>query len=183
MAWPSLFSGAEMGGSMKRIRTANAVVSLALLPGMARAESDGPACPGGHICASNPQGVADELRSLGYRAELKSHPSGDPQIESAAAGYDFVVNFNDCKANRQCRSLGFVIVFADDGKNTPQLANEWNRQKRFSQMTANENSSLAVTYDVTTVGGINKANFADIVDWWQVILGQLRTFFTERASK
>jgi Putative bacterial sensory transduction regulator len=147
------------------------------------AAAQGAVCPAGMICASNPQAVTDELRKLGYRAELKKHESGDPMIESAAAGFDFRVNFNDCKAGKECRSLGFVVTFADDGKNTPELANTWNRAKRFSQMAANDNGTLAFSYDVTTVGGLTKANFADVVDWWQVMLGQLRGFFAENSGK
>jgi hypothetical protein len=154
-----------------------------ILPVTGLAAAEPAACPAGLICASDPEGVAEELRKLGYRAELTKHESGDPQIKSAAAGYDYRLNFNDCTANTQCRSLGFVIVFADDGKNTLELANTWNRQKRFSQMAVNENGSLAFSYDVTTVGGLTKANFADVVDWWQVMLGQLRGYFSERSGK
>lgn len=168
---------------MKRVFGAALAMALVGLPAMASAASDPPSCPAGHICASDPEAVADELRELGYRAELTKHESGDPQIKSAAAGYDFRLNFNDCKDNKQCRSLGFVVVFSDDGKNTLALANNWNKQKRFSQMAVNDNKSLAVSYDVTTVGGLTKANFADVVDWWQVMLGQLRSYFAESAAK
>ncbi len=159
-----------------------ASLSAALCAFSTSASAASDPCPADHICASEPQAVADELRKLGYRAELTKHESGDPQIVSAAAGYDFRVNFNDCTANKQCRSLGFVVVFTDDGKNTLELANNWNRQKRFSQMAVNENGSLAFSYDVTTVGGLNKANFADVVDWWQVMLGQVRVYFSETAA-
>lgn len=153
------------------------------VPVTAFAATEPAPCPGGMICASDPEAVAEELRKLGYRAELTRHESGDPQIKSAAAGYDYRLNFNDCTENKRCRSLGFVIVFADDGKNTLELANTWNRQKRFSQMAVNENGSLAFSYDVTTVGGLTKANFADVVDWWQVMLGQLRVYFSEQSGK
>ncbi len=163
----------------KAVFASLAAASMAL-PAMASAASD--PCPADHICASDPQAVADELRKLGSRAELTKHESGDPQIVSAAAGYDFRMNFNDCTANKQCRSLGFVVVFTDDGKNTLDLANNWNRQKRFSQMAVNPNGSLAFSFDVTTVGGLTKANFADVVDWWQVMLGQVRTYFSEAAA-
>lgn len=159
------------------------VAASSVLTAAASAAPATPACPSGMICASDPEAVADELRKLGYRAELTAHESGDPQIKSAAAGYDYRLNFNDCTANKECRSLGFVVVFADDGKNTLELANTWNRQKRFSQMAVNENGSLAFSYDVTTVGGLTKANFADVVDWWQVMLGQLRGYFAARANK
>lgn len=168
---------------MKRGTVVGLATMLAALPGAASAASDPPPCPSAMICASDPEAVADELRKLGYRAELTKHESGDPQIKSAAAGYDYRINFNDCTANKQCRSLGFLIVFEDDGKNTLELANTWNRQKRFSQMAVNENGSLAFSYDVTTVGGLAKANFADVVDWWQVMLGQVRTYFSERPAK
>jgi hypothetical protein len=168
---------------MKQALQAVFAAALIAIPGMANAASDPATCPSGMICASDPEAVAEELRKLGYRAELTKHESGDPQIKSAAAGYDYRLNFNDCTENKQCRSLGFVIVFADDGKNTLELANTWNRQKRFSQMAVNENGSLAFSYDVTTVGGLTKANFADVVDWWQVMLGQVRTYFSERSAK
>jgi hypothetical protein len=167
---------------MKRM-FATMVAMAAILPATGFAAAEPAACPAGLICASDPEGVAEELRKLGYRAELTKHESGDPQIKSAAAGYDYRLNFNDCTANTQCRSLGFVIVFADDGKNTLELANTWNRQKRYSQMAVNENGSLAFSYDVTTVGGLTRTNFADVVDWWQVMLGQLRGYFSERSGK
>ncbi len=155
---------------MKQAIRSALALGLAAVPAMASAASD-------------PQAVTDELRKLGYRAELTKHESGDPQIVSAAAGYDYRINFNDCTANKQCRSLGFVISFADDGKNTLELANTWNRQKRFSQMALNQNGTLAFSYDVTTVGGLTKANFADVVDWWQVMLGQVRGYFAEGGAK
>lgn len=168
---------------MRQTATVFLAAALAAAPGIANAATEPPACPTDHVCASQPEAVADELRKLGYRAELTKHESGDPQINSAASGYDYRLNFNDCTDNKQCRSLGFAIVFADDGKNTLELANTWNRQKRFGQLAVNENGSLAFSYDVTTVGGLTKANFADVVDWWQVMLGQLRGYFSERASK
>ncbi len=168
---------------MKQVIVAALAAGLAAVPAVASAETEPPPCPADHICASDPQSVTDELRKLGYRAELTKHESGDPQIISAAAGYEYRLNFNGCTNNKQCRSLGFVISFADDGKNTLELANNWNRKKRFSQMALNENGSLAFSYDVTTVGGLTKANFADVVDWWQVMLGQVRGYFTEGGQK
>ena len=50
-------------------------------------------------------------------------------------------------------------------------------------MAVNDNGTMAFTYDVTTVGGINRANFADVVDWWQVMLGKVRGFFTEQQKQ
>ena len=37
--------------------------------------------------------------------------------------------------------------------------------------------TLSITYDVTTVGGLNRENFADVVDWWNTMLGLAGKFF------
>lgn len=143
-----------------------------------------PACPSGLVCASDPQTVVNALQKLGYKALLgASDNTGNPKIESSAAGYDYTIYFYDCKGPKGCGSLGFTVVFEDDGTNTAKLANAWNKDNRFSQMAVNESGTLAFTYDVTTVGGLNQANFADVVDWWQVMLGKVRGFFGEQAKK
>lgn len=141
-------------------------------------------CGTGLVCASEPQSVVSALQKLGYKAALgQSETSGNPKIDSAASGYDFTIYFYDCAAPKGCGSLGFTVVFEDDGTNTAKLANAWNKDNRFSQMAVNDNGTLAFTYDVTTVGGLNQANFADVVDWWQVMLGKVRGFFGEHQQK
>ena len=141
-------------------------------------------CPAGLVCAADPRSVVDALQSLGYKAMLgKSDTTGNPKIESSAAGYDYTIYFYDCAAPKGCGSLGFTVVFEDDGTNTARLANAWNKDNRFSQMAVNDNGTMAFTYDVTTVGGVNRANFADVVDWWQVMLGKVRGFFTEQQKQ
>jgi len=34
---------------------------------------------------------------------------------------------------------------------------------------------------VTTVGGLNSKNFADVIDWWAGMMGQLNRFFKEQG--
>jgi len=75
------------------------------------------------------------------------------------------------------------ISFADDGTNTPELANKWNTKKRFLQMSVDDDKSLAVSMDVSTIGGLNIKNFADVIDWWSVMLGELNKFFKEQGAK
>jgi len=50
-------------------------------------------------------------------------------------------------------------------------------------MAARDDGGLSLSFDVTTVGGLNRTNFADALDWWGVMLGQLRTFFAENAAE
>ena len=138
-------------------------------------------CPSGTVCAADPAGVAAAMQAEGYRAKLGKAKDGDPMIESAS-GYDFIVHFYQCSEGKDCKSLQFLIVFKDDGTNTPELANRWNKQKRFAQMAARDDGSMWLSYDVTTVGGLTRENFADVLDWWGVMLSQVRTFFSENGA-
>jgi hypothetical protein len=157
--------------------------SIGLAAGSARAADTEP-CGKGMVCASHPQSVVDALKAAGYQGVLsKSKSTGNPLIESAASGRKFRIYFYECDANKACASLQFNIGFVDDGANSAELANAWNKEKRFSQMSYDpSDKSLSFAYDVTTLGGLNQKNFADVIDWWAAMLGQLGTFFKEHPA-
>lgn len=134
------------------------------------------------VCASAPQTIVAALQKAGYKAVLGKDGRGDPMVESAASGYEYTIYFYECEDNRQCASLQFLISFEEDGTNTPELANRWNSIKRFGQMSVDEDGNLDMRYDVTTLGGLTQANFADAVDWWATMLGQLPRFFKEQSG-
>lgn len=160
---------------------AMAAMAAVLGAGPARAAD----CPGALICASNPDGIVSSLQAQGFKAVLgKSDATGNPKISSAAAGYNYTIFFYGCdKAGAGCTSLSFAVTFDDDGTNSADLANEWNKDKRFTTMAFDPaDKSLTVSYDVTTIGGLNQVNFADVVDWWQTMLGQARTFFNAHPA-
>ncbi len=46
-----------------------------------------------------------------------------------------------------------------------------------------ENKILSVNYDLSTIGGLNQKNFADVVEWWAFMLGQLNKFFDEHPGE
>jgi hypothetical protein len=139
-------------------------------------------CPDNTVCAADPESVATAMQSAGYQAKLGKAKDGDPMIESGASGYDFTVQFYDCTEGVDCKSLQFLVIFKDDGTNTPELANRWNKAKRFVDMAARDDRAMSLSYDVTTVGGLTPANFEDAVDWWSVMLAQARQFFAESPA-
>jgi hypothetical protein len=167
----------------RRLSIALALAGGALFAVPALAVDPDP-CGANMVCASNPQTIVDALQSAGYKAKLgKSDTTGNPRIESAASGYNFNVYFYECEKNAKCGSIQFLITFADDGTNTAELANKWNNAKRFLQMSVDDDKSLAVSMDVSTLGGLNQKNFADVIDWWSVMLGELAKFFKEQGAK
>ncbi len=152
---------------------------LALLAATPTLATDTEPCSKGLICASDPATVVQALQEAGYKAKLDKDSGGDPMVSSSASGYDFDIMFYGCKANKQCDSLQMRVSFEKDGANTFELANKWNSDKRFSQAYISNKGSFVVDYDVTTAGGLTKANFADVIDWWSVTLGNLKTFFAD----
>lgn len=166
---------------MKKIAMAAALWIGAMAAPCWAVDSD--PCGTGLVCASDPQSVARALQAEGYKAAIgKSKKTGNPLIESAASGYNFTIFFYECEQTKNCGSLQFQLSFEDDGGNTAELANKWNKDKRFSQMSVWDDHSLALAYDVTTVGGLNQKNFADVVDWWAVMLGEAAKFFKENPA-
>lgn len=153
------------------------IVLCVLLPAKVMAADDQP-CGKDMVCASDPASVVNGIMIAGYRAKLEADKAGDPIIKSGANGYDYSVHFYGCKERKACDSLEFYVGFTDDGKNTLDLANRWNKNKRFVHMAVQDDGVLSVSYDVATIGGINQANFADIMAWWDTMLGEMRAYFS-----
>jgi len=166
---------------MKRIVVAGVIGMAFGTPVSASAAED---CPSSYICASRPEGIVSTLQALGYKAVLtKSETTGNPKIESAASGYDYEIFFYGCESGANCNSLGFMSTFEKDSRNSAALANDWNREKRFSAMSFDpKDGTISISYDITTVGGMNQVNFSDAVAWWDAMLGQARTFFKEHET-
>lgn len=159
------------------------VPALMMMAGAADAATPTTDCAANMVSASRSQSVVDALQAAGYKAALtKSKSTGNPMIESAASGYNFTIYFYGCEEMKDCNSLQFGINFADDGGNTVELANKWNQSKRFIQMSLADDKTLDVSYDVSTIGGLSQENFADVVDWWSVMLGELSKFFKENPA-
>lgn len=135
-----------------------------------------------HGLRQRPASVVKAFQAERYKALLgKSGATGNPRIESAASGYKFFL-FHECEKGVKCGSLQLQLSFADDGKNTPALANKWNNAKRFLQMSVDNDKSLAVAMDVAMIGGLNQKNFVDVLDWWSTMLDELNKFFKEESS-
>jgi hypothetical protein len=168
-------------GAIMSIRLAAAALAALFVAGSAQASDTDP-CGTSMICASSPKTIVDAIQKAGYKAALDKDDDGDPMIESAANGYDFTIYFYECEKAKDCASLQFVASFEDDGANNAALANAWNHKKRFIQMSVDDDGSLNARYDISTLGGLNQKNFADVVDWWAHMLGELGQFFREQPA-
>ena len=165
---------------MKRLLVASTFVFALAGANTAHAEI----CAKDVICASNPQGIVEAIQAMGYKATLDKDSSGDPKISSAASGYGYDIYFYDCNNHLNCSSIQFYVSFSKDSSNSEKLANEWNLKKRMGKMAFDpSDGSVSLQYDLSTSGGVNQANFKDVVGWWDSTLGALHQFFAEHPAK
>ena len=143
-----------------------ALLFLALaVPGAASAQA---------ISATNPEGVAEAIRSLGYSAQVGTDARGEPQIDSAMAGVNYSIYFYGCEGGRDCRWMQFSAGFDLAQPLTISSANDWNRRYLFGEATIDDDGDAYITYFFTTEGGISKTQFNDLMIWWETALGQFQ---------
>ena len=164
------------------IRWMIALVALVLAEPVWAADKD--PCGINNVCASAPETVAKALQNAGFRAKITTDKVGDPKIESAAGGYNFDVLFFGCEAHLKCESLEFSMGLTTDARYTAELANDWNKDKRFGAASVNDKKEFWLQYDVTTLGGgLPAKNFADVIDWYQDRLTELYKFMEKLPAK
>ncbi len=154
-------------------------IGLGAAPAQAR---DASSCGGLMVCASYPESVRAAVEKAGLKPKLTKAESGNPLVE-ADNRYHFDIYFYGCEEGAQCDSLRFEMVFEKAPENSAELANKWNRSKRFIQAAYEEDGELSFGYDISTMGGLRPETFADVLDWWFTMEGELVKFFDEHVPK
>jgi hypothetical protein len=139
--------------------------------------------PARMVDISRPEEVVKLLQSAGYKAELKKHEeSGDAFVSSAANGSPFTIEFYDCTPAKGCTSMQFFSWYKNKPYFSVAMANRWNAKKRFLRIVIDKDGDLSTWMDLTTVGKVSYAFFADTVDWWQSMTGDLFKFMNEEEA-
>ena len=47
------------------------------------------------------------------------------------------------------------------------------------QMSISKTGTVEVRYDLATIGGVNRKNFGDVMDWWSAMLGAVGKYYDE----
>lgn len=152
--------------------------ALAALPVMAHAEEDKERL----LDLRQPPVVVQALHDAGYKAELKINKAGEPYVLSGANGSSFTIEFYGCTGVKDCGSYQFSSWYKAEPLFTPELANEWNRDKRFLKIVVTKEGTLDEWMDLTAIGKTTFANFADIVDWYQTMDADLAKFLEAKRA-
>jgi len=165
------------------IRFMFAVLAFCIASTVPALATDKSTCPSGFVCASKPDTVVKALQDAGYKAKIDKNDDGDTMITSAAAGYNFDMILLGCELHALCDSIQFTITFTKDNSMTPEMANDWNSDKRFAQAAIIKDGRFGLYYDVSTKNGLSAANFADVLKRWDQSLGSLDPFFAAHPVK
>jgi hypothetical protein len=118
------------------------------------------------IDASDPRPIVKAVQDAGYRATLGKDGGGDPMIESALDGTEFVIQFFGCKDNRACKYIVFRASF--DVELPFEAINEWNADQLVGTLYGKADGRVGMDYFVTLDGGVSRANLLDAIDWWRL---------------
>ena len=147
------------------------IVALSLAAGTGQAQT---------VDAADPASVVAAMQAEGFKAKLGKFKDGRPKIESATDGDPFTIQFDHCEGTTKCKSLVFFAWYKKQPYYTVALANAFNTEKYFARTYIDKDGDLVIDYLLSTVGGVPRATFADTLDWWQVMNGELDKFLEAR---
>lgn len=120
----------------------------------------------------------DEILNIarGYgSATLETQSSGDPKISGKIEGVTYQVFFMNCTNNTNCEDLNFYAGFLDN-KQTLEVINAWNRDKRFGKAYLDSDLDAVVEFDLNLVHGVSRENLDAAFSLWSLILDQYTTY-------
>ena len=156
------------GGASASAREAEACAALieTARPGPAPSASAG--VPG-LVAASRPEGLAEVIRDLGYRADMDRSNIGNPMIISSAEGLNFVLFFYYCRESVDCGAVQYSVTFTMRNPPSLETINEWNLNRIVGQARKTDEGA-GLTYFVNLEGGVSSENFAESFEDWRVAL-------------
>lgn len=124
------------------------------------------------VVASNPVTVAQALQAAGYRAQLGTDGEGNPKIESAANGSNFIVYFFDCSNGRACRAVQFHASY-EMSPPSLEVLNAWNRDHRYGRAFVANNNFPTMEMDIDLdANGMSRALFLDNLELFVSLIPQ-----------
>lgn len=158
-------------------------VSLALLIALSPTVAGSPAkpaalspvvkVPAGQVSLANPASLVAVLQKEGYRAKLVTG-EGNPFIESAAAGANFTISFENCTDNRDCQDMMFQASYTRREKDpiSVETINTFNRDNRWGRGYLDKQGDPRLEFDVLfTDRALSEKSFSEALSIWSSLMG------------
>jgi hypothetical protein len=135
------------------------------------------------ITAITPQQLATTLQQAGYRAHEVSNGQ-IVQIQSAAQGIGFVINFGNTVLGQagEFVDFSFNCTLNIEGELRQELVEDWNRSRRFARLSQ-QGQWLVLAMDAIVAGGVSAAWLQGQCELWDAMLREfIRHLQTPPAS-
>lgn len=131
-----------------------------------------------NVTAANVQSVVSALQRAGYKGIVKREEDGDPYIESASGGHDFLVLFYGCTKGENCATVQFYAGWREHKADLAKI-NSWNTENRFGRAYLTDEKAARVEMDVDLDdGGMSPALFEDNIEFWVAVMGKFERFIS-----
>ena len=120
----------------------------------------------------------DEILNIarGYgSATMETQSNGDPKITGKIEGVTYQVFFMNCTDNSACEDLNFYAGFLDN-KQTLEVINSWNRDKRFGKAYLDSDLDAVIEFDLNLEHGVTRENLDAAFSLWTLVLDQYTTY-------
>ena len=131
------------------------------------------------VLAARPESLVEALQTAGYQAKLGKDDSGDPMIESRAAGYRFRVIFYGCKDGANCSHVTFQAGFGTKQKPTLEQINNWNYEKAITKAAVDKEGDPWVRIGLWLSVPVSDDYMKSFLELWDQSLGE----FAKRFAK
>ncbi len=128
--------------------------------------------------------VQQILQQAGYRAVVEQG-SQAPFIKSAVSGINFSIFFYGLQADTgKASSLRFFAGWrvGTDREGSLQKTNDWNARRRYAKAYVDEENDICLDMDLVTSKGVSRAQVADVIEVWSLVLGEFVNFMRSQAS-
>ncbi len=134
------------------------------------------------IDANNPEGIAQVLRDMGYRAQVEtSQSTGNPIIRTAGEGVNWDILFYGCAEGRDCRSIQYIVSLRLDRPVGLEKLNEWNANKTVGQAYIADNGAVRLKQLTSMTGGVSRDAMEAGMSLWLRAMGEFLDFVGFRA--
>lgn len=153
-----------------------------LLAGQADASDKRP-CPANLICANKPSSIMDLITGSDPSAQVGVDKEGRPKVTITNKAYKYTIYFADCDGKVNCSALTFSSDFTKDPTITLAFVNGFNKGFRVPKASLEDDGTMFLQMEVSTVGGISRENFLDWKGWWDAGLNDFADYVDKATGK
>ncbi len=122
---------------------------------------------------------AEVLQAEGYKAKIETGSDGSTYIASAADGTNISIYFNDCEPGKGCSNIRLTAWWEKPKGANAETMNAWNNGWKMIRAVYDSDKDVVIDYYYTLVGGVSRANFIDMFEWYASVSSDFSDYLAE----